>query len=195
MGFTAIIASSRVRRQTETMHLSYAPTTELDLLIVTQSGDDWEIDWGDGVWEQYPSSGGYQTKTFSSSTSGVASVRSATGRELDDLHRVQSSEGTWNFDISALSNVTYYVRFEGALMEITYSSTAWNTVPNNRVFINIATGRLSTAEIDKLLSDLDTVGSYGTATIDLRRSNQPPTPSGVTAADNLMARGYTVLTN
>ena len=89
------------------MHLSYDYTTELNLLIETQSGDDWEIDWGDGVWERYASSvSTYRTKTFSSSTSGVARARSATGRGLSDILRMRSSVGTWSFDATALLRLT-----------------------------------------------------------------------------------------
>ena len=88
------------------MHLSYTSTTSLNFIVQTASGDDWEIDWGDGVWERYISSLNYRTKTFSSSTSGVARVRSATGRGLRDISRVQSTEGTWSFDATALSGLT-----------------------------------------------------------------------------------------
>ena len=88
------------------MHLSYATTTDLNLLIETQSGDDWKIDWGDGIWERYVSSSTYRTKTFSSSTSGVARVRSATGRGLSDILGMRSNVGTWSFDATALLGLT-----------------------------------------------------------------------------------------
>ena len=118
MSFTPIIAASRVRAK-QIMHLSYTSTTSLNLSMGTQSGDDWEIDWGDGVWEQYASDiYAYRTKTFGSATSGVARLRSATGRELSDLWWVKSNVGTWSFDVADLSS-DYYASFIGSSMAIT----------------------------------------------------------------------------
>lgn len=283
MSYAGIIASSRVRRQAETiMHLSYTATTSLNLRIQTASGDDWEIDWGDGVWERYVSSTSYRTKTFGSATAGVARVRSATGRGLSDLHRVQSTAGTWSFDVADLCatyhvlfqgnsmaltgdvgdikatnyarfqgismtltgdvgdikatnearfqgnsmtltgdvgtikadssawfrgdlmtltgdvgdiKATNYAHFYGDSMELTYTTTTWTTIPTNTFLLNLATGHLTTSELSQMLVDMDASGITGTATLDFRHNNGAPNAAGITAANNLLAKGYTVLTN
>lgn len=223
---------------TEIMHLSYNSTTSLNFLVATTSGDDWEIDWGDGVWEQYASSGSYITKAFGSSTAGVARVRSATGRELSDLRRMQSNMGTWSFDVADLcatehvyfngnsmtliGNVgdikadyyarfigssmaligdagdikaTYYADFRGTSMALTYTTQTWTTIPTNTFLLSLATGHLTTSELSQMLVDMDASGITGAATLDFRYNNGAPNAAGITAADNLRAKGYTVLTN
>lgn len=200
------------------MGLSYASTTSLNIAIQTETGGDWEVDWGDGVWIRYVSSASLITKTFGSPTSGVARFR-AVNNTIDNINYVHSTVGTWNFDISSLSNVTYYVFFNGSSMTLTgdisalsnvtylvyfsgnsmtltYTTTTWVTIPSNSVLLSLATGYLATsAEVDNLLIDLNATGASGTGTIDLRYNNAAPTATSAEAITALQSRGWTVLTN
>src|SRR5690554_2440254 len=111
------------------MFLTYNNTTELNLRIQTDSTQDWQVDWdGSGDWQTWNSANVDRTKTFTSPTSGVAFIRSATGNSIEDLNNVQSTVGNWNFDISALSNVSYRVYFNGSLMTLTGDISALSNV-------------------------------------------------------------------
>src|SRR5690606_19122509 len=112
--FVGLINQKLVENDGQVMFLTYSNATQLLLRIQTQSGNSWQVDWdGSGDWQTWNSSSTDRTKTFTSPTSGVAFIRSATGNSIEDINYVRSDDGNWNFDISALSNVSYYVRFIG----------------------------------------------------------------------------------
>lgn len=194
--FVGLINQKLIENDGQVMFLTYENTTSLGLMIQTNSAQDWQVDWdGSGDWQTWNSSGISRTKTFSTPTSGVAFIRSATGNSIEDINYVYSINGNWNFDISALSTVSYSVYFSGSNMTLTYATTTWGTIPSNRLHLRLSPGRLTQSEVDQLFIDLDNAGTTGTAIIDLRGSNAAPSSASASARTELASRGYTVLHN
>lgn len=211
MSYAGIIASSRMRT-TSMMRLSYTATTSLNLNLLTISGQDVQIDWGDGVWETYASSTTLRTKTFATATSGVARVRSAVGNPKSDIYYIRSTDGTWSFDIIELSNVTYlnitgqntltglidnapvgltYLNIQGQ-NTLTYTGRQWVENQNRHLF---RATQFNSQMVDHYLIDLSAVTIWvGTKAVDLR-VGVSPTPASASAIATLESRGVTVLTS
>jgi len=131
-----LINEKLIENDGQVMFLTYENTTSLGLMIQTNSTQAWQVDWnGSGDWQTWNSSGTNRTKTFSTPTSGVAFIRSATGNSIEDINYVYSINGNWNFDISALSTVSYSVYFSGSNMALTGDISALSNV-SYRVYFN-----------------------------------------------------------
>jgi hypothetical protein len=126
----------QINKPIEEVLLSYAPSTILYLAVTTTSGQDWEIDWGDGIWVRYSSSLTLRLKNyFGVPTSGVARVRSAVGNPRSDLSYFTSQTGNWNFDISVFSEVTVGVSFQNNTMTIHGNISALSNVTDRVYFV------------------------------------------------------------
>ena len=99
-------------------------------------------------------------------------------------------------DISFVKNNSIQIILDGDLMELTYSASTFNTIPSDRIRLQLATSFLATsAEVDQLLIDLEAVGSTGTSVIDLVYNNAVATSNSSAARNALTNRGYDVRVN
>lgn len=221
--FVGLINQKLVENDGQVMFLTYENTTSLGLMIQTDSTQDWQVDWdGSGDWQTWNSSSSTRKKDFSTTTSGVAFIRSATGNSIEDINFIRSIVGNWNFDISvlsnvsdtvffygssispmiltgdisSLSNVSYVVRFQGSNMTLTYTTTTWGTVPSDNFQLRLSPGHLTQSEVDQLFIDLNNAGTTGTATINFGgKSNAAPSSASASARTALASRGYNLIHN
>lgn len=108
---------------------------------------------------------------------------------------LQGSSMVITGDISVVKGITFWLRLNGVLFNMTYTTTAWPSIPSSQLLISLSAGQLTEVEVDKMFIDLDAEGSAGTGTLNLAGSNAAPTVDSLAARTALAANGWTIVTN
>lgn len=98
-------------------------------------------------------------------------------------------------DISDAKHLTERLTLIGSNIDATYTTTTWTQIPNGGILLDLKPNQLTSQELDQLLQDLDANKIVGTATLDFRGSNEPPTYNAYSSISSLEGKGFTVLVN
>lgn len=199
------------------MHLSYTAATNLNLRIATTSGQGWSVDWGDGVWEDYPSSDSTNiNKPFGEATSGVARIKAVNG--LEDIYYFRSTTADWDFtNISKLTSLTYLWLVNNlatgdlsgvvdlallttfvAIGDFTIDYTPKVFAPNFERWTfrpTTATNPMSSTELDQMLIDASQTTWTGDKRIDVDGNNGVRTSASDAAVATLQGMGVSLTLN
>lgn len=191
--------------------------------LTSKNGSDFIISWGDNhVDTVYNNSNYYVTHNYQTTYTGNIRIRMVEGSIFEQLNSISFVKGHFDFnlnvfndfdafdsltvndsndtmtisgDLSDVSNVSYYLYIGGNQITITYTTTTWEQIPSSLLYLRLATGHLTQAEVDQLLNDLAATGDAGSTTIDLRGNNAAPSSASASAITTLQTNGHTVLTN
>ena len=170
-------------------------TAQVGGVLATFSGNPITVDFGDGTVQNLNS---LEAVTHIYSTPFTGNVKISTLLGLGDIQNITAYNDSlyWDFDIAELTKLknANTIVFQGTKMKLTYSTAVWNKVPEIGLVLRGYDDKLTSAEVDQILIDIDNSVGSGTGTIDLS-TNENNTATSALAVSSLTTKGYTLILN